>query len=72
MAQAMSDVFTEVVVAPDYDTAALALLAGKKNLRVLKVAGPHLGAHVESRSISGGLLVQGADGVNAEGEAKRW
>ena len=68
MAEAMADVFTEVVIAPDYDPQALELLAAKKNLRVLRVAGPHMGARLESRSISGGLLLQVADAINADGD----
>ena len=68
MAQAMSEVFTEVVVAPDYDPDALTVFAAKKNLRVLRVSGPHMGAHVETRSISGGLLVQVADSLQADGD----
>ena len=53
MAQAMADVFTEVIVAPAYGDGALEVLAAKKNLRVLQVAGPHMGQRIESRSISG-------------------
>jgi len=68
MAEAMADVFTEVIVAPDYDPSALELLAAKKNLRVLQVAGPHMGSHIESRSISGGLLLQVADAIDAHGD----
>ena len=64
----MAAVFTEVIVAPSYDPEALELLAAKKNLRVLQVEGPHMGSHVESRSISGGLLLQGADAIDAEGD----
>jgi phosphoribosylaminoimidazolecarboxamide formyltransferase/IMP cyclohydrolase len=68
LAEAMADVFTEVIVAPDYDDDALAFLSAKKNLRVLRVAGPHPGARIETRSISGGLLVQVADAVDAPGD----
>jgi phosphoribosylaminoimidazolecarboxamide formyltransferase/IMP cyclohydrolase len=68
LAEAMADVFTEVIIAPDYDDDALATLAAKKNLRVLKVAGPHMGSHIETRSISGGVLVQVADGIQATGD----
>ena len=68
MAEAMADVFTEVVIAPDYEPEALELLAARKNLRVLRVAGPHMGARIESRSVSGGLLLQVADAINAEGD----
>ncbi len=69
LAVAMADVFTEVIVAPDYEDDALEALAAKKNLRVLKVGGPHMGSHIESRSISGGLLLQVADGIQAEGDS---
>ena len=68
LAVALRDVFTEVIVAPDYEPAALELLAAKKNLRVLQVAGPHPGRHYETRSISGGLLVQSADDIAAPGD----
>jgi phosphoribosylaminoimidazolecarboxamide formyltransferase/IMP cyclohydrolase len=68
MAEAMADVFTEVVVAPSYEPAALEVLSAKKNLRVLQVAGPHMGTHIETRSISGGVLVQVADAVDADGD----
>ena len=68
MAEAMADVFTEVVVAPSYEPGALAVFAAKKNLRVLQVSGPHMGQHIETRSISGGVLVQVADAVDADGD----
>jgi phosphoribosylaminoimidazolecarboxamide formyltransferase/IMP cyclohydrolase len=68
LAAALGDVFTEVIVAPDYEQAALELFAAKKNLRVLQVAGPHPGRHYETRSISGGLLVQSADDLTAPGD----
>ena len=68
LAAALGDVFTEVIVAPDYEQAALELFAAKKNLRVLQVAGPHPGHHYETRSISGGLLVQSGDDLAAPGD----
>ena len=68
MAEAMADVFTEVIVAPGYDAGALEVLAAKKNLRVLVVAGPHMGQRIESRSISGGVLLQVSDAIDAEGD----
>jgi phosphoribosylaminoimidazolecarboxamide formyltransferase/IMP cyclohydrolase len=68
MAEAMADVFTEVVVAPSYEAGALEVLSAKKNLRVLVVEGPHMGRRVEVRTISGGVLVQSADVVDAEGD----
>ena len=69
MAEEMADVFTEVVVAPGYEPAALRLLEAKKNLRVLQVAGPHPSRHVEARTISGGMLLQAIDTIEADGDA---
>lgn len=69
MAEAILDVFTEVIVAPAYEPAALALLATKKNLRVLEVGGPHPGHRLEMRSISGGVLVQSVDDIEADGDS---
>ena len=69
MAEAMAEVFTEVVVAPGYEPAALRVLEAKKNLRVLQVPGPHPSRHVEMRSISGGLLLQAIDTIEADGDA---
>jgi phosphoribosylaminoimidazolecarboxamide formyltransferase/IMP cyclohydrolase len=67
MASAMADVFTEVVIAPSYEPAAVAVLAEKKNLRVLVCEGGRRGA-IELRPISGGLLIQQPDVLNAEGD----
>jgi phosphoribosylaminoimidazolecarboxamide formyltransferase / IMP cyclohydrolase len=73
MAAAMADVFTEVVVAPDFDEAALDLLMQKKNVRVLRCSGPHPGAAVEMRPVSGGVLIQSLDDVEADGDdPTRW
>ena len=68
MAEAMADVFTEVVVAPAYEPGALEVFAAKKNLRVLQVEGPHMGRRMEVRTISGGVLVQSVDTVEADGD----
>lgn len=68
LAEAMGDVFTEVIVAPDYDADALSLLQTKKNVRILRVPGPHPGRRHEGRTISGGMLVQSIDDVSAEGD----
>ncbi len=68
MARAMADVFTEVVVAPAYESEALEVLAAKKNLRVLVADGPHGAGRVEARLISGGALLQAVDAVDADGD----
>ncbi|HEX5017541.1 MAG TPA: bifunctional phosphoribosylaminoimidazolecarboxamide formyltransferase/IMP cyclohydrolase [Actinomycetes bacterium] len=69
MAEAIGDVFTEVIVAPDFDDAALSILREKKNVRLLRCAEQAGGESVETRSISGGLLMQVRDSLQAEGDA---
>ncbi len=67
MAQTIKPIFTEVIVAPDYEPEALELLQTKKNLRILKVAkAPQ--TVPQMRLIDGGLLVQDMDRINAEGD----
>jgi phosphoribosylaminoimidazolecarboxamide formyltransferase/IMP cyclohydrolase len=70
MAQAMAEVFTEVVVAPGYEAGAREVFAAKKNLRVLVVDGA-AGDPMEWRMISGGLLAQDVDFVSAPGDDPR-
>lgn len=67
MAAAAKPVFTEVIIAPDYEPEALEILTAKKNLRVLRLpAGMAETADpIETRPISGGLLVQSVDRVDA-------
>ncbi len=67
MARAAKPVFTEVIIAPDYEPEALEILTAKKNLRILRLpAGVAQAADpVEMRAISGGLLVQTVDRVDA-------
>ena len=67
MATAAKPVFTEVIIAPDYEPEALEILTAKKNLRVLRLpAGMAAAADpIETRPISGGLLVQSVDRVDA-------
>ena len=60
-AQEVTKIFTEVVIAPDYDAAALELLQTKKNLRVIRIADTKQNNELELRQISGGMLVQNKD-----------
>ncbi|WP_265520737.1 bifunctional phosphoribosylaminoimidazolecarboxamide formyltransferase/IMP cyclohydrolase [Oerskovia flava] len=64
-AEQIAPVFTEVVVAPGFEPEALEVLERKKNLRLLVVEGAPSAA-VELRPISGGLLLQSVDRVDAE------
>jgi phosphoribosylaminoimidazolecarboxamide formyltransferase / IMP cyclohydrolase len=68
MAEQVAEVFTEVVVAPGYDEDALAILRRKKNVRLLVVRPPHRGGP-EWRPVSGGVLLQQRDGIDAPGDA---
>jgi phosphoribosylaminoimidazolecarboxamide formyltransferase/IMP cyclohydrolase len=61
MAERVKDIFTEVVVAPDFEPEALELLQTKKNLRVLKLPAGYRREATEVKQVSGGLLVQEAD-----------
>ncbi|MCU1502131.1 MAG: purH, partial [Ilumatobacteraceae bacterium] len=65
VAEAIAPVFTEVIVAPSFDAAALEVLATKKNMRVLSAPLPY-GSALDVRSIDGGLLVQQVDTVNLD------
>jgi phosphoribosylaminoimidazolecarboxamide formyltransferase / IMP cyclohydrolase len=65
MAERVRDIFTEVVVAPSFDEDALAVLTGKKNIRLVECAAPAVGG-IESRPISGGLLLQSRDAIDAQ------
>ena len=67
MAEQVSEIFTEVIVAPAYEEGAVAILARKKNIRVLLAAEPTVGG-IELRQISGGLLIQQRDGLDAPGD----
>ncbi len=60
-AESIKDIFTEVVVAPDFTEDALELLTAKKNLRVLRLPTGYRREGQELRQISGGLLVQQPD-----------
>jgi phosphoribosylaminoimidazolecarboxamide formyltransferase/IMP cyclohydrolase len=61
MAKQIADIFTEVIVAPGYELAALEFLLAKKNLRVLELPANYAREALEVKQISGGLLVQSPD-----------
>jgi len=67
MAAQVAAVFTEVILAPAYEPGALEVLTRKKNLRIL-VAPPYPRGGTEVRPISGGLLLQHADTIDAPGD----
>src|SRR5215207_2804414 len=57
-AEEVTKIFTEVVIAPEYDAPALELLRAKKNLRVLRMSSGGRSEGVEFKQIGGGVLVQ--------------
>ncbi|HTM47168.1 MAG TPA: bifunctional phosphoribosylaminoimidazolecarboxamide formyltransferase/IMP cyclohydrolase [Bryobacteraceae bacterium] len=58
-AREVSKTFVEAIAAPDYSSEALAVLSGKKNLRLMRVAAG--GDCLVVKSISGGFLAQTPD-----------
>jgi len=68
MARQVADVFTEVVVAPAYDAEALEILSAKRNLRLLVTADVPAHGGIEIRPVSGGILLQSTDKVDAPGD----
>jgi len=67
MAEQVAEVFTEVIVAPAYEPGAVEVLAGKKSIRVLVADAAQRGG-TELRAVSGGLLLQERDAVDAPGD----
>ncbi|WP_112140205.1 bifunctional phosphoribosylaminoimidazolecarboxamide formyltransferase/IMP cyclohydrolase [Glycomyces dulcitolivorans] len=63
----IAEIFTEVVVAPSFTDEAVAILSAKKNLRLLR-APEWTPAAIELKPISGGLLAQRPDRVDADGD----
>ncbi len=63
VARCVIEVFSEVIIAPEFDLDAFEIFKSKKNLRVLGVSSPHVskGNAKEYKQISGGFLVQDAD-----------
>ncbi len=60
-AQEIANIFTEVVIAPEYEPAAVEILQARKNLRVLRMSSVEPAKGLEYKQISGGMLVQTRD-----------
>jgi phosphoribosylaminoimidazolecarboxamide formyltransferase/IMP cyclohydrolase len=67
MARAISQIFTEVLVAPSFTPEALALLTKKPGIRILQCLTGNMGT-MELRPVSGGVLVQERDLIDAPGD----
>jgi phosphoribosylaminoimidazolecarboxamide formyltransferase/IMP cyclohydrolase len=61
LARAVDEIFTEVLIAPGFDDAALALLQKKKNRRLMRFHPERLPAELDLRRVFGGVLVQESD-----------
>jgi len=68
-AEKMCEIFLEVIIAPEYEAEALAVLAKKKDVRVLLAPLPKKREVFDVKKVSGGLLVQEVDHnfINAAG-----
>jgi len=69
LAKVISEIFSEVIIAPDFEIEARAILQTKKNLRLIRLLTPAKDARptIDLRSVCGGVLVQDAD---VDGEIK--
>ena len=67
MAEALSQVFTEVIIAPEYESAALDILKKKPSIRILTCPNTAI-SPLEIRPVSGGVLVQNTDKIDAPGD----
>ena len=64
LAKAISEIFSEVIIAPEFNADARSLLSKKKNLRLMKMLKPPPERSRDIRSVIGGLLAQDADSAN--------
>ena len=67
MAEQVAEIFTEVIIAPSYADGAVEILQRKKNIRILEAHAPVEG-ELERKQISGGVLVQQRDSLDAPGD----
>jgi phosphoribosylaminoimidazolecarboxamide formyltransferase/IMP cyclohydrolase len=68
LARQIAEVFTEVVIAPDFDDEALDILSASKNVRLIRCAPPGAAGSTEWRPVSGGILLQSPDRVAEPGD----
>ena len=65
LAEELADIFTEVIIAPSYESKAMEKLMEKKNLRIIEAPIPGFPL-LDFRTVDGGLLVQTADRINLD------
>jgi phosphoribosylaminoimidazolecarboxamide formyltransferase/IMP cyclohydrolase len=66
LARTISEIFSEVIIAPDFDAEARSVLQKKKNLRLIRLTTSAAEARptIDIRSVCSGLVVQDADCTN--------
>lgn len=69
MAETLAGIFTEVVIAPSFDAEAVEILSKKKNIRLLALPEGYGRYPAELRQVSGGMLVQMSDRIDADGDS---
>jgi phosphoribosylaminoimidazolecarboxamide formyltransferase / IMP cyclohydrolase len=67
MATSLSAIFTEVVIAPGYEDGAIEILSAKPSIRILTCTSTEI-APLERRPVSGGMLLQNSDRIDAPGD----
>ena len=67
MASQLAEIFTEVVIAPSYEAGAVELLSKKPSIRILQCDLSNI-SRVEMRPVSGGVLLQEMDLIDAQGD----
>lgn len=65
LAKAIAEIFSEVIIAPEFDADARQVLAKKKNLRLMRLLKEPATGVRETRSVVGGLLVEDVDAVGS-------
>jgi phosphoribosylaminoimidazolecarboxamide formyltransferase / IMP cyclohydrolase len=67
LAKVISEIFSEVIIAPEFDAEARSILQKKKSLRLIRLLTPAIEARPtrDVRSVCGGVLVQDADNTNS-------
>jgi phosphoribosylaminoimidazolecarboxamide formyltransferase/IMP cyclohydrolase len=67
MAKALTEIFTEVLIAPGYENGVVEILSQKPSIRILK-CDAIAASKIEMRPVSGGILLQEIDYLNANGD----
>jgi len=73
-AEAIDAVFTEIIIAPEYEDGVLAFLQQKANRRLIRAGVQPIGSGLDLRTVAGGLLAQTPDGplASASDMRQRW